>query len=197
MNKPMTRIVLAAALAVPAGAQAALHVLTANLNAAQEVQNPTVVSPAVGTFHAVYDDATNTFTYMSLVGQGLVGATISGLHIHGRGAGALAGANSSISLGLPEGNVVRVGSAFFFNATGLGGGTIPGSADTDTTKFNQQDEANLLSGRSYINLHTNSYPSGEIRGQIAVVPEPETYALMLAGLGLVGWAAARRRKVGV
>ena len=26
------------------------------------------------------------------------------------------------------------------------------------------------------------------------VPEPETYALMLAGLGLVGWAARRRRR---
>ena len=30
-------------------------------------------------------------------------------------------------------------------------------------------------------------------GFSAPVPEPETYALMLAGLGLVGWAAARRR----
>jgi len=28
------------------------------------------------------------------------------------------------------------------------------------------------------------------------VPEPETWAMMVAGLGLVGWAAARRRKVG-
>ncbi|MDP2811103.1 MAG: FxDxF family PEP-CTERM protein [Rhodocyclaceae bacterium] len=27
----------------------------------------------------------------------------------------------------------------------------------------------------------------------APVPEPETYALMLAGLGLVGWAARRRK----
>jgi len=28
----------------------------------------------------------------------------------------------------------------------------------------------------------------------APIPEPETYALMLAGLGLVGWAARRRRR---
>ena len=28
---------------------------------------------------------------------------------------------------------------------------------------------------------------------VGVVPEPETYALMLAGLGLVGWMARRRR----
>lgn len=27
---------------------------------------------------------------------------------------------------------------------------------------------------------------------ITAVPEPETYAMMLAGLGLVGWAARRR-----
>lgn len=29
---------------------------------------------------------------------------------------------------------------------------------------------------------------------IAAVPEPETYAMMLAGLGLVGFAARRRRQ---
>lgn len=29
---------------------------------------------------------------------------------------------------------------------------------------------------------------------VAAVPEPETYALMLAGLGLVGWVSKRRRK---
>jgi hypothetical protein len=29
---------------------------------------------------------------------------------------------------------------------------------------------------------------------VAAVPEPETYALMLAGLGVVGWAARRRRE---
>jgi hypothetical protein len=28
------------------------------------------------------------------------------------------------------------------------------------------------------------------------IPEPETYALMLAGLGLLGWVAQRRRRPG-
>ena len=28
---------------------------------------------------------------------------------------------------------------------------------------------------------------------VAAVPEPETYALMLAGLGVVGWVARRRQ----
>ena len=34
---------------------------------------------------------------------------------------------------------------------------------------------------------------GAYRLQIAVVPEPETYAMLLAGLGLIGFAARRRR----
>jgi len=29
---------------------------------------------------------------------------------------------------------------------------------------------------------------------VAPVPEPEAYVMMLAGLGLVGWMAVRRRK---
>lgn len=34
---------------------------------------------------------------------------------------------------------------------------------------------------------------GEYRLQISAVPEPETYAMLLAGLGLIGFAARRRR----
>lgn len=35
--------------------------------------------------------------------------------------------------------------------------------------------------------------TANISGYVAAVPEPETYALMLAGLGCIGWAARRRR----
>ncbi|HNH36252.1 MAG TPA: CHRD domain-containing protein [Rhodocyclaceae bacterium] len=54
--------------------------------------------------------------------------------------------------------------------------------------------AGLDAGKGYLNIHTNAVPSGEIRGFLAPVPEPETYAMFLSGLGILG-AAARRRKV--
>ena len=52
--------------------------------------------------------------------------------------------------------------------------------------------AGLNSGSAYANIHSEMFPAGEIRGTL--VPEPETYAMMLAGLGLVS-LLARRRKV--
>src|SRR5438309_1076045 len=52
----------------------------------------------------------------------------------------------------------------------------------------------ILNGLAYIDFHTTQFGSGEIRGQIlAAVPEPETYALMLGGLG-AAFLARRRRK---
>jgi hypothetical protein len=38
------------------------------------------------------------------------------------------------------------------------------------------------------------YAGFEQTGGVPVVPEPETYALMVAGLGLMGWVARRRRR---
>jgi CHRD domain/PEP-CTERM motif len=55
--------------------------------------------------------------------------------------------------------------------------------------------AGVQEGRAYVNIHTpGTYQSGEIRGFLAPVPEPGTYALMLAGLGVLGWAAKRRQQ---
>jgi hypothetical protein len=55
---------------------------------------------------------------------------------------------------------------------------------------------NLTSGKAYFNIHTSTFGGGEIRTFVTAtpVPEPETYALMLAGLGLVGLVARRRSR---
>ena len=55
--------------------------------------------------------------------------------------------------------------------------------------------AGALAGKAYINIHTpGTYAGGEIRGFLAPVPEPETYALMLAGLGALTLLARRRKR---
>jgi hypothetical protein len=54
-------------------------------------------------------------------------------------------------------------------------------------------QGNLVSGWSVASASGFDY-SRSYASQIAAVPEPETYAMMLAGLGLVGWAVRRRKR---
>ncbi len=55
----------------------------------------------------------------------------------------------------------------------------------------------LETGRAYLNIHSTAFPGGEIRALLAPVPEPETYALMLAGLALMAPMLGRRRRLAV
>jgi hypothetical protein len=53
--------------------------------------------------------------------------------------------------------------------------------------------ANLLAGNLYFNVHTSDHGGGEVRGQIKLVPEPATLALVALGAILFG-SVTRRRK---
>ena len=78
-------------------------------------------------------------------------------------------------------------SASTYNATfiaGSPGGTVAGARTRLVNGLN--------GGQAYFNIHTNAFPGGEIRGQLSLVPEPATWAMMIAGFGLAG-AALRRR----
>lgn len=52
--------------------------------------------------------------------------------------------------------------------------------------------AGLDDGLGYGNIHNAIFPGGEIRANLAVVPEPVTITLF--GLGLAGIGLARRRR---
>jgi hypothetical protein len=185
MKTTMLKIAVAAALAVPLSSQALIHVFQAKLDASQEVQATPVVSPALGAGTVIFDDVAKTIT-LSMAGGGLT-APITDAHIHRAPAGTSGPVIFPLKA-LPE--FIGFGQTFFFMSLGA-------------TAFPEAEIPNLLADNTYLNIHTEAFTSGEIRGQLLSqivaqpIPEPETYALMIAGLGLVGWVASRRRKVGV
>jgi hydrogenase/urease accessory protein HupE len=67
----------------------------------------------------------------------------------------------------------------FFTLTGVTGGFL-----SFTTFSSPGVEADIVADVKQIRL-----------GVVGVIPEPETYALMLAGLGAVGFFARRRKAV--
>ncbi len=72
---------------------------------------------------------------------------------------------------------------FTLTSPGTTSGTFTGS-DTALTAGQISD---LDSGNLYVNLTSNVYPSGEIRGQLEAVPEPSTLAFIGAGsLAILG-----------
>lgn len=115
---------------------------TASLSGSQEV--PPTASPATGSGTFTIDTNANTLSF-NITTSGLTGGAETGAHIHGPAA---SGVNAPIVFALPLG------------ASKIGVWNYP-----------EAMEADILAGRTYVNVHTLLFPNGEIRGQILPTPD--------------------------
>lgn len=164
----MMKIQFLAAALFTTPALASVSLFTATIDGDQET-TPSG-SPATGTLTGEYDSVANTFSFSWTITDNLIGMPASpGAHLHN----APAGSNGGIVFGFnePDGTWALSGSAVWEN---IDAGLV----------------SELFAGNIYANYHTSSFPGGEVRGQITLVPAPATAAT----LGLLGLAAARRRR---
>ena len=177
----------AAMLVTPLAANALVYQFNASLSGANEV--PANAATGTGVATLSYNDNNTALTTddsysFSMSAFGLSGVA-TGFHIH---APAPVTGNAPVVVNL---------NALPFMALNPGGFLLVGGAGV--VPPNAAFLGNLQAGLAYVNIHTVAKPGGEIRGQllpVAVVPEPSTYALLLAGLGMVGMAARRRSPAG-
>jgi hypothetical protein len=188
MKTPMYLASVAAVTLTASVAQGAIVQYAATLSGPAE--SPPNSSPATGSATFDYDTVTNLLT-MSVSFSGLVGTTTVA-HIHadtavaGAGTAGVASGLTSWTTGLQSGSytsTVNMLSTATYSSSYLAahGGTAA-SAATDLL-------AAMSNGRAYLNLHSNVYPGGEIRGFIYQVPAPG----MLSLVGMCGLLTRRRR----
>ena len=180
---------LTSAMAVHAG----IIVYGASLVGSQEV--PPTGSPGTGAALVTIDTVMQTLS-VNVTFSGL-GSGTTASHIH---CCAPVGVNAIVAtttptfpnfpLGVTSGTYnmtfdLTMSSSYNPAFVTANGGTV---ASAESTLL-----AGLAAGQTYLNIHTTNFGGGEIRGQLAVVPEPATW--ILTGAVLAGLMAARRKKI--
>lgn len=188
-------LVTALCLAAPQ-VQAAPKVYTATLSGAAE--SPANASPGTGTATVTINDATFEMRVQVSFADLVAGVTASHIHCCTAIAGTSTAGVATITptfTGFP-GGVTSGSYDHTFDMSQAAGSWNPAfltnNGGTPSSAFAVLI-AGIDAGKAYLNIHTSTFPGGEIRGFLQPVPEPSTYALMALGLAAVGFTARRRR----
>ena len=188
-------ILIAAGTALNAfPAAAAVQVYTASLIGAHEV--PPAATPGSGFAVVTIDDIANTMRVQTNF-SGLIGNTVAS-HIHCcQPAGSIAQVATTtptfpgFPLGVTSGTYDQTFDMTLASSYNPAFLTAHGG---NVTQARTDFFAGLAARQAYLNVHSSVFPGGEIRGQLfARVPEPASWAMMIAGLGLLGAAGRTRR----
>ncbi|HRI86499.1 MAG TPA: CHRD domain-containing protein [Ignavibacteria bacterium] len=125
---------------------ATIYDINIPLSGTQEV--PPNASPGTGTLTGTYNDVTNTLVF-SVVFSGLTGTTTAA-HFHGPAA---VGVNAGVRIGY-TGFPVGITSGVYSNNFVL----------------TASNETELLGNLWYANIHSSTFPGGELRGQVYAKP---------------------------
>jgi hypothetical protein len=192
--KLFTVTTLLGALALPAGAT--IFSYDANLSGPNE--SPANASPGTGFAYVTYDDSAHTL-HVQVNFSGLTAGTTAS-HIHaattvaGTGTAGVATTTpyfAGFPIGVTSGtydNILDLTQASSYNPSyeSANGGTTA-SAEAALT-------AAIAADKAYLNIHSTTFPGGEIRGFLVAVPEPSSAALLGMG-GIAAWAVRRRKTV--
>jgi len=160
-------VLCALCILVSSPSYASIINLTSTIDGSQANASVGTGSLGIGSAIMTFDDVSNQFDW-NINWSGLVNETAA--HFHGP---ALPNQNAGVQVGIGVASNPAVGSAILSAA----------------------QETELLAGLWYINIHTSTFPGGEIRGQVNVVPIPA--AAWLFGSGLIGLIGVARRKARV
>lgn len=184
----------AAAFALASPALAHQSIYSAHLDGPSEA--PPNASPGTGTAIVTIDFDLVTMRVQASFKDLIDNITNS--HIHcctaapGTGTAGVATTTPTFP-GFPAGGTSGVYDRTFDMtlASSYNAAFITANGGTVSSAFNAL-VAGIDGGKAYFNIHSSAFGGGEIRGFLTPVPEPETYALMLAGL--LGLACATRRR---
>ncbi|MFZ4573246.1 MAG: CHRD domain-containing protein [Phycisphaerales bacterium] len=135
-TSPVITIAMAALAAMATPALAEIREMVCVLSGRQQV--PVNASAGTGCGRFIVDTTANTLTYRIV--RSALGSAESVAHIHGAAA---PGVNAAVLHALPAGDI-----------------------KTGVWTYPEAQEANILNGLMYVNIHSSTFPGGEIRGQI-------------------------------